>query len=375
VSFEPSGLIETAAFIAAIITRIEDREIRILTFVIAGLDPAIHAAATPAPDFSLRDEVLMTTAVCPIWNTPAELLEKAGDYEVFDSPRAGGKYWISGTASGAVLPLTDLAKRLLTTWLCEQRRAGVEIPRIQSDVLNIIRTRQSLSVPSRLTRSLQVLGNDIKELGSFLTLSSEWEQDTLRYLAETESKSFGELTELFDMLNKTGLVEGTFYLGGGVNAHPTALGWQEIDNLSRRPLVSPQAFVAMWFHGSTNDAYLKGIAPALSATGYKPVRIDKKEHNNKIDDEIVAEIRRSRFLVADFTCEPKNIRGGVYYEAGFAQGLGIPVIWSCKDASINDLHFDTRQYAHIVWKDPSDLFLQLKNRIGATIGDGPLPKS
>jgi nucleoside 2-deoxyribosyltransferase len=317
----------------------------------------------------------MASSSCIIWKTPAELLEKAGDHEVFDSPRAGGQYWISGTGSGQVLPLTDLAKRLLTTWLCEQRRTGVQIPRIQSNVLDIIGARQSLSVPTRLTRSLQVLGNDIRELGSYLVLTHESEPDTLRYLAETESKNFGELIELFEMLNKTGHIEGTFFLGGGANVRPTALGWQEIENLSRPRNDSSQAFVAMWFHDSTNEAYLNGIAPALSATGYKPIRIDKKEHNNKIDDEIVAEIRRSRFLVADFTCEPKNIRGGVYYEAGFAQGLGIPVIWTCKNTSINDLHFDTRQYSHIVWQDVSELFLQLKNRIGATIGDGPLPKS
>lgn len=130
----------------------------------------------------------------------------------------------------------------------------------------------------------------------------------------------------------------------------------------------------MWFSEVTNDAYVKGIAPALVSSGYKPMRIDKKEHNNKIDDEIVAEIRRSRFIVADFTCEPKNVRGGVYFEAGFAFGLGIPVVWTCKDTSINDLHFDTRQYAHIVWKDTADLYAQLKNRVGATVGDGPLPK-
>ena len=94
----------------------------------------------------------------------------------------------------------------------------------------------------------------------------------------------------------------------------------------------------MWFNEATSEAYAGGIEPALSATGYKAVRIDKKEHNNKIDDEIIAEIRRSRFLIADFTCEPKNVRGGVYYEAGFAQGLGIPVIWTCKDTSLADLH-------------------------------------
>lgn len=164
-------------------------------------------------------------------------------------------------------------------------------------------------------------------------------------------------------------------MGGGGLVRPTARGWQELDNLKRPRSDSSQAFVAMWFNDLTNDAYIHGIEPALQTAGYKSVRIDKKEHNNKIDDEIISEIRRSRFLIADFTCEPNNVRGGVYYEAGFAQGLGIPVIWTCKDTSLDDLHFDTRQYSHIVWQNPQDLFTQLKNRIGATIGDGPLPKA
>ena len=46
---------------------------------------------------------------------------------------------------------------------------------------------------------------------------------------------------------------------------------------------------------------------------------------DKIDDEIIGEIRRSRFLVADFTHGDKGARGSVYYEAGFAYGLGLPV--------------------------------------------------
>jgi hypothetical protein len=53
-------------------------------------------------------------------------------------------------------------------------------------------------------------------------------------------------------------------------------------------------------------------------------RVDQKHHHlNKVDDEIIAEIRRSRFLVADFTCEPGKVRGGVYFEAGFAMGLNM----------------------------------------------------
>ena len=91
----------------------------------------------------------MPTAPCAIWGTPAEQLEKAGDFEVFDSPRAGGKYWISGTAAAKLISFNDNAKRLLTTWLCEQRRAGVEVPKIQVNVLDLVKSRKPLQVMAR----------------------------------------------------------------------------------------------------------------------------------------------------------------------------------------------------------------------------------
>ena len=153
-----------------------------------------------------------------------------------------------------------------------------------------------------------------------------------------------------------------------------------MEELDTKAVNSEQAFVAMWFDESVDEAYEKGIEPAIRDAGYRPLRIDKKEHNNKIDDEIIREIRRSRFVVCDFTCgfvehggERTDFpRGGVYYEAGFAQGLGIPVIWMCRADHIEHVHFDTRQFNHLVWEKPEDLKTKLQNRIGAVIGDGPL---
>lgn len=135
---------------------------------------------------------------------------------------------------------------------------------------------------------------------------------------------------------------------------------------------SEQGFVAMWFDDSMAAAYSDGIEVAIREGGYRPLRIDRKEHIDKIDDQIVAEIRRSRFVVADFTSEPNKPRGGVYYEAGFAQGLNIPVIWTCRQDLIDQVHFDTRQFNHIVWETPEELREKLAVRISAVMGDGPL---
>ena len=59
--------------------------------------------------------------------------------------------------------------------------------------------------------------------------------------------------------------------------------------------------------------------------------------------------------------------GGVYFEAGFALGLGLPVIWTVKETGLEHLHFDTRQYNHIGWKDPEDLREMLQLRLQATV--------
>ena len=119
-----------------------------------------------------------------------------------------------------------------------------------------------------------------------------------------------------------------------------------------------------------NDAWEQAFHPAIEAAGYSPLRIDKKEHNNKIDDEILASIRGARFIVADFT----GGRGGVYYEAGFASGLGKPVIWTVRADHMAKLHFDTRQFNHLEWQEGHYTKLKdaLRFRIERTIGRGPL---
>lgn len=146
-----------------------------------------------------------------------------------------------------------------------------------------------------------------------------------------------------------------------------AKGWLKVGELRKKPGKSaPQAFVAMWFDESMQEIFENGIRPAVEIAGkVKCVRIDQIEHNNKICDQIIAEIRRSKFVIADFT----GNRGGVYFEAGLAQGMGLPVIWLVKEDHLKDVHFDTRQYNHIVYQQPEDLYEKLSGRIAATISE------
>jgi hypothetical protein len=203
-------------------------------------------------------------------------------------------------------------------------------------------------------------------------------------LAATSCKIEEEGYQIADFLKHQGLLRD----GNHSNSwRLTPKGWERINELRSQTTSSSQAFVAMWFSKETDDVWANGFYSGIALAGYTAVRIDQKEHDKKIDDEIIAEIRRSKFVVADFTCgivsknETTNnnddiaiARGGVYFEAGFAKGLDKEVIWTVREDLLKHVHFDTRQFAHIVWTDAKDLKAKLSKIISATFGDGPLKK-
>jgi nucleoside 2-deoxyribosyltransferase len=170
----------------------------------------------------------------------------------------------------------------------------------------------------------------------------------------------GEWMYLARSIESAGLIE----FPGDYQFRIRPAGYQRLIELTKDRATDNQAFVAMNFSPSLDNIYSEGIYPALIDAGYVPLRIDRKEHNNRIDDSIMAEIRKSGLLVADFTGQ----RTGVYFEAGFGLGLGVPVIWCCKESEKDELrrHFDTRQYNHILWDNAADLRRKLGNRIAAT---------
>lgn len=324
--------------------------------------------------------------VCPITGKPAQVERGTGDWLRFHSPAAGGSFEITGSAfedlRGQFRKQSDRIR--LVSWLVDQHMAGTKHPRVTTNSLEPSRLPGKLPISRRVERMYRFLQSVLPTINSSLQYqgntaglpADRWgAEETRAYLrAWTAAQDDDEL----EMLVKYAVASG--HISAGRRIALTIEGWQHLEELDAAGAAHDQAFVAMWFSDEVRAAYDDGIRPAIIETGYLPMRIDRKEHANKIDDEIIAEIRRSRFLIADFTCGVVEQatgsrvavpRGGVYYEAGFAQGLRIPVIWTCREDHINDVHFDTRQFNHITWSTPSDLKEKLANRIGAVIGDGP----
>jgi hypothetical protein len=186
-----------------------------------------------------------------------------------------------------------------------------------------------------------------------------------------QARNRGEALFYVDALTEAGWINTTRYHGhhGPIKTIPftlTTQGWIELERISQSGRESSNAFIAMSFDPS-RERFGRAIQEAITEAGYLPIRIDQIEHLNRIDDEMIARIRASKFMIADFTGHRHN----VYFEAGFMLGLGRPVISLCEKTDLENLHFDTRQYAMIDYADEEDLKKRLKVRILANLGAGP----
>ncbi len=328
----------------------------------------------------------LTTPIteCRIWGYPAEgySVPDPSKVVVTESHRAGGGYVAPGSVSRRLTDLSDDEKARLTSWLIDQRLQGSERPIITPEVLDYATGRDRLPIHERADRLLRYMVIETNEAGDAVDTFASTETPEIQHypdiqnaMAWSESTSPNEVSYLLRYLEEEGMIQSAEATVGETAMFfdsyiVTVAGHSRVADQQAK-IVSSQAFVAMWFDDSVTSAYEQGIVPAIRASGFEPMRIDRNPSVDKIDDAIIAEIRRSRFLIADFTHGEDGARGGVYYEAGFAHGLGIPVIFTCRKDQIDKLHFDTRQYAHIVWDSPEELRTLLRDRILARIGEGP----
>lgn len=128
-----------------------------------------------------------------------------------------------------------------------------------------------------------------------------------------------------------------------------------------RPAVKERStiFVACAFGRDDIDLLHKEVlSPAISLLNYRVKRVDSSEPRNTITNEILTGITECACVVADLT----YARQSVYFEVGFAQGLGIPIILTCrKDHMLGSedklkVHFDLVQYKISFWEKTNNQF-------------------
>ena len=140
-------------------------------------------------------------------------------------------------------------------------------------------------------------------------------------------------------------------------------GLEYIESLAQTNENSKNVFAAFYFTKELQEIFDNDVKEIIEELGLNYTRVSSSttDTNKTINDEIIGKIKSSKIVIADFTGQ----RNSVYFEAGLAMGLNIPVIWTCKKDEVENLSFDTRQYPHILWETKEDLKEKLRNKIKA----------
>lgn len=307
------------------------------------------------------NEQLRRCPVCQLDDQQVLAEEDRGEKVTYECSRCG-TYTITRSANG--IPEKEGKAAELSAWLRERNLLGVEIPLLHTIFLKeLIKTLPVYTVSEKRKKLLKALERKTDYPGREVILIPERDLSLAWARNETEFKYY------IKSLMEQGLVD---IIDPKVRSladplYPlviTAAGWEHIEEDGSDISSKAQAFVAMSFDKGLFPIYETAVSPAIESTGYRPYRVDAEPHLDRIDAKIIAEIKNSRFMVADVTQQ----KSGVYYEAGFAHGLGIPVIWSVRHDDLKNVHFDTRQYNHIVWENETELRDRLRDFILATIG-------
>ncbi|MBI5476897.1 MAG: hypothetical protein HY964_09205 [Ignavibacteriales bacterium] len=289
--------------------------------------------------------------------------KRIGDKEMYAiSCYVCGDYRISHRARTSIHSELNGRQFILSGYLRERKYLGLEPIEFNTnnleEIFSNINSPKTLS--AKLDKLITYLGYQYEKHGNNLVSIKPEIDYPLSYAKNLNDFKF----------HQQYLLEQKLIDNHAEGKYLTSAGWKRYEELQRNPSKINQAFVAMWFGqpdqvDKMNKVYKNGIKKAVdgaeTSPKYNPLKIDLLEHNDPIDQKILVEIRRSRFVIADLT----GNRGGVYFEAGYALSLGIPVIWLCEKGT--KVHFDVGQYSRIEWENENDLYEKLKRRIEGSI--------
>lgn len=306
------------------------------------------------------------TNPCPVCKTELRKTESSGDRYFYECPRCG-PFSLSGTArstiQGQVGRTKDGSAKLSHALYRMTRREQWAM--VTSDLLENILVNGSLPKPHEQLENLILwLGENQPNMGDAIEVVDQ----AIAAVGTTDMGSVGFLTS---QAIEAGLVNGEVCraIGGDCfipSAQLTLKGWKQFDELQRGKSSSRMAFMAMQFGDPELDRiYQDHFKRAVAASGFDLKRLDEGQPAGLIDDRLRVEIRQSRFLIADLTHHNK----GAYWEAGYAEGLGKPVIYTCRKDVFDDKakapHFDTNHHLTVVWS-PNDL-ATIEAKLTATI--------
>lgn len=136
------------------------------------------------------------------------------------------------------------------------------------------------------------------------------------------------------------------------NLELTIAGWQRFEELRQVNKESKQAFMAMQFDDEQKKFINEKLKPVVKEAGFDLLLLtDINSKENLIDNKLRVAIKQSRFLICDLT----HCNAGAYWEAGYAEGLKLPVIYICEKSAFKHKnktkrpHFDVNHQEIFQW--------------------------
>jgi hypothetical protein len=165
-------------------------------------------------------------------------------------------------------------------------------------------------------------------------------------------------------LMDSGLIRTSQMVRGRALVVLTFAGWRRFQELKIGASSGRKAFMAMQYGDPELDRIVdEHFRTAVKETGFELFRLDDEPKAGLLDDRMRVEIKSARFMIAELT----HGNRGAYWEAGYADGLGKPVIYTCKESAWSErkTHFDTNHHLHVLW-NPEDIAAGM-TRLKATI--------
>ena len=213
------------------------------------------------------------------------------------------------------------------------------------------------------SRSVQAI-NMIRFVGDEMRRSGEDLEEFPVYLhafvgAPRRQSAFDLALELRDKgllkLKDTGGVRTMGPRRVPINLYQVSLtldGWERYEDERQGRVKEDYGFVAMQFGDPQLESFVDNVLkPAIEESGYSLIDMRDVAQSGVIDNIMRTQIRDSRFVISDLTHD----NPGAYWEAGYAEGLGKPVIYICEKEKFdaNSTHFDTNHCTTVLWS-PND---------------------
>ena len=195
------------------------------------------------------------------------------------------------------------------------------------------------------------VGNPIDRLDDFAeSIGAPSKESANRLLKELRDKGIVRMSQLARVLGDETTHDGTTF----VNVDLTLDGWNQYDAEKRRQLDGNYGFIAMEFDDPVLSPFVEDVVkPAVKErVGYDLVDMNDAGRAGVIDNIMRERIRNAAFAIVDLTHD----NSGAYWEAGYAEGVGKPVIYICEKEKFktDGTHFDTNHCTTILWSRDDD---------------------